>query len=71
LNQRQHLLAEIASEVKNREMPLPQYTFIHHHAKLSDADTDLVYGWARVERRKLRASLAVMPTKAGQPSASQ
>jgi hypothetical protein len=71
VNQRQHLLAEIASEVKNREMPLPQYTFIHHNAKLSDADTDLVYGWARVERRRLRASLAVVPANAGQPSVSQ
>jgi cytochrome c len=71
LNKRQKLLADIASEVKNHEMPLPQYTFIHRDAKLSDADSDLVYGWARVERRKLRASLAVVPTSGGQPSASQ
>jgi hypothetical protein len=48
------LLADIASAVKNREMPLPQYTLVHRHAGLSDADTDVVYGWARAQRRKLR-----------------
>ena len=50
------LLADVASAVKNREMPLAQYAWIHH-ASLSDAETDLVYQWARAERRKLRATL--------------
>ena len=53
--QREKLLADIASAVKNREMPLPQYTLIHRQARLSDADTDIVYGWARAERRKLKS----------------
>src|SRR5690349_5835741 len=55
LQQRQKLLADMASAVKNREMPLPQYTFIHRQAKLTDAERDLVYQWARRERRRLRA----------------
>ena len=55
LQQRQKLLADIASAVKNGEMPLPQYTLIHQHAKLTNAETDLVYKWARSERRRLRA----------------
>ena len=42
LQQQKELLADIASAVKNREMPLPQYTLIHRGSKLSDADTDLV-----------------------------
>jgi hypothetical protein len=54
-NQRVKLLADIASAVKNREMPLPQYTLVHRHAKLSDADADAVYNWARAERRRTRA----------------
>ena len=53
--QRQKLLADIASAVKNGEMPLLQYTLVHQQARLSDAERDLVYQWARRERRRLRA----------------
>ncbi len=53
--EREKLLADIASAVKNREMPLPQYTLVHRAAKLSDADRDVLYAWARVERRKIKA----------------
>lgn len=62
LNRQENLLADIASAVKNGEMPLPQYTLVHRNAKLSIADTDLVYGWARIERRKLKAGLTVVHT---------
>jgi hypothetical protein len=55
LQQRQKLLADLASTVKNPEMPLPQYTLIHREARLSEADRDLVYQWAPGERRTLRA----------------
>ena len=63
--QREKLLADIASEVKNGEMPLPQYTLVHREAKLSDADRNLVYDWARRERRKLRAAsqVSLRPTE--------
>lgn len=60
--QREELLADIASAVKNREMPVPQYTLVHHDAKLSDADRDIVYGWARAERRKLKTSFPLLST---------
>jgi hypothetical protein len=53
--QRQKLLADVASVVKNGEMPLPQYTVIHRQARLSETDRDLVYQWARKERRRVRA----------------
>jgi cytochrome c len=55
MHKRQKLLADVASAVKNGEMPLAQYTLIHRHAKLSEAERDLVYQWARKERRRLRA----------------
>ncbi len=66
MEQQQKLLADIASAVKNREMPLKQYTLVHRDAKLSDAETDLVYGWARVERRKLKTRLLVVAPSADQ-----
>lgn len=68
---RQELLADIATAVKNREMPLPQYTLIHHDAKLSEVDTDLLYGWARVERRRMKAMLPIVPTNTHQPEGSR
>jgi acyl-CoA reductase-like NAD-dependent aldehyde dehydrogenase len=52
--QRQELLADIATAVKNHEMPIAKYTKIHHAARLSDAERDVVYQWARLARRKLR-----------------
>ena len=56
LNQRQEFLADIATAVKNREMPLPQYTWMHHNAEMSDRDIDVLYQWARLERRKMKAA---------------
>jgi hypothetical protein len=54
--EKEKLLADIASAVRNGAMPLPQYTLVHRDARLSDADRDTVYDWARRERRKLRAA---------------
>jgi hypothetical protein len=54
--QKEQLFADIASAVKNGEMPVPQYTLVHRQAKFSDADRDMVYGWAKMERRKLRSA---------------
>jgi hypothetical protein len=68
LQQRQKLLADVASTVKNGEMPLPQYTLIHRQARLSEVDRDLVYQWARGERRRLRAESQSL---AAQDSATQ
>jgi hypothetical protein len=60
-NQRQKLLADIASAVKNREMPLPQYTLVHRNAELSEADADTVYNWARAERRRVKSLHPLAP----------
>jgi hypothetical protein len=57
-NKQQKLLADMATVLKNREMPLPQYALMHSDAKLSDAEIDMLYQWARVERRKMRAAIA-------------
>ena len=55
-NQRQKFLADIASAVKNGDMPVPQYTLVHQEARLSDSERDRIYQWARIERRRLRAA---------------
>lgn len=52
----EELLADIATALKNREMPLPQYAVMHRDARLSDAELDTVYQWARVERRRMKAA---------------
>jgi len=62
--QREKLLADIASAVKNGEMPLRQYMLVHRRARLSDAERDMVYGWARVERRRLRAASQLLSSAA-------
>jgi hypothetical protein len=69
--QREEFFADIASAVKNRQMPMPQYTLIHHDAKLSDADTNVVYDWARVQRRRLKSGLHVPLPSADQGATSQ
>ena len=60
-NQQQKLLADIASAVQNREMPLPQYALVHREARLTDADRNTIYQWARLERRNLRAKSSLQP----------
>jgi hypothetical protein len=35
---------------------LPQYLWLHRDAKLSDAEVDALYTWARAERKRLSGS---------------
>lgn len=53
LIRRERYLSEIANQVKDRDMPLPIYTWIHRSAKLSDADVDAVFKWTQTERLRL------------------
>ena len=54
-DERQDKLGGVATMVHNKKMPLPQYLYIHRDAKLSDADVDLLYKWARTERKRITA----------------
>jgi hypothetical protein len=36
----------ICNAVSSGEMPLPEYTVIHRHARLSKRDVELICGWA-------------------------
>lgn len=53
LVRRERLLSEIANQVKDRDMPLSYYTWIHRHAVLSDADIDAIFRWTQAERARL------------------
>ncbi len=52
---KQRSLSEIANQVKDRDMPLSQYTLIHPDARLSDADVDAIFKWTQAERSRLIA----------------
>jgi hypothetical protein len=47
LETRQKLLGEICESVKEREMPMPQYTLIHRNARLSASDIQALCSWTR------------------------
>lgn len=49
----QRLLSEIANQVKDREMPLRVYTWMHRNAVLSDAEIGDVFKWTQAERLRL------------------
>jgi hypothetical protein len=55
LLRRERSLSEIANQVRDGGMPLPQYTLIHRNARLSRADADAIFQWTQTERARLIA----------------
>ena len=55
VEKRQEPLGELAAAVRSRQMPPPRYTLMHSSAKLSEAESDQIYRWARGERRRLKS----------------
>jgi hypothetical protein len=53
--ERSDLLARLAAEVRNAEMPPARYTAVHRDSKLLPQEREALYEWARAERRRLRA----------------
>lgn len=53
----QKLLEEIAEEVLEEKMPLPQYLRMHSEAELLDRDRQRIAEWARAERDQILARL--------------
>ena len=60
--ERQDILSEMAPMIRNRQMPLPKYLFLHPEAKLSDADVDLLYRWSRSERKRIKSEATQLPS---------
>lgn len=46
-------LSEIANQVRDGDMPMPIYTWIHHGAGLSEADRQAIFAWTQAERLRL------------------
>ncbi|HWR51001.1 MAG TPA: heme-binding domain-containing protein [Bryobacteraceae bacterium] len=51
-----HKLEEICEQVEKGEMPMSVYVPLHPEAKLTEADKQVLCGWAKGEREKLRAA---------------
>jgi len=47
-----HKLSELADEVADGKMPIPNYTRMHKLAMLSDAEKQLLINWANAEKLK-------------------
>jgi hypothetical protein len=61
LEKRQEILTELSAMVRSRQMPPPRYLQLHPSAKLSDAEIDQIYQWARGERRRLKSIVRGLP----------
>jgi RNA polymerase subunit RPABC4/transcription elongation factor Spt4 len=55
IEKREEILGDLAAAVRSRQMPPPRYTLMHSSAKLSEAESEQIYRWARGERRRLRS----------------
>lgn len=51
-----HKMEELEKEVKENGMPLGSYTIIHRNAKLSPRQKQILIGWSKEIREKMRAS---------------
>ena len=50
-----HKLEEIAEQVKEGEMPMDSYTWMHKDAKLSPAEKEKLINWADAMRDTMKA----------------
>jgi hypothetical protein len=57
IENRLNTLTRIASEVHSGQMPPRSYVLLHPHARLSPEDQQLIYDWAKSERKHLRRAL--------------
>ena len=46
-------LSEIANQVRDRDMPLPNYVRLHGDARLSDEEVEAIFQWTQTERTRL------------------
>jgi hypothetical protein len=55
VEKREDILAEISAMIRSRQMPPSRYLRLHPDAKLSDEEINLIYKWARAERKRLKS----------------
>lgn len=52
------LLSKIGSEARSGEMAPKQYLLLHRSAKLTPDEQELIYAWAKAERKRIRQQTA-------------
>jgi cytochrome c len=57
------LLTKIGSEARSGEMPVRQYLLLHPKARLSSQEQQLLYEWARAERKRVRNAVVQQKTQ--------
>ena len=57
------LLTSIASEVRSGQMPVKQYLILHPKARLSPEEQQLIYDWAKAERKNIRRQIEGLQDK--------
>jgi len=57
------LLTSIASEVRSGQMPVGQYLILHPRARLSPGEQQLIYDWAKAERKHIRQQVEGLQDK--------
>lgn len=55
------LLTRIASEVRSGEMPVKHYLFLHPQARLTSQEQQVIYDWAKAERKRMRKLIPAQP----------
>ena len=61
-DKKEEILAQVGAVARSGEMPPVQYTAVHTNAKLSSAESEQIYQWARTERLR---SKSVIPPSVG------
>jgi cytochrome c len=58
-----HLLTRIGSESRSGEMPLKPYLLLHPGNRLTASEQELIYDWAKAERKRIRQQQSESPDK--------
>jgi cytochrome c len=54
------LLTKIASEARSGQMPVKQYLILHRKARLSSEERQLIYDWAKAERKHIKQQVEAL-----------
>jgi cytochrome c len=54
------LLTRISSEARTGEMPVKRYLLLHPAARLSPTEQQLLYDWAKSERRRIKRQVTAL-----------
>jgi cytochrome c len=57
------LLTKIASEARSGQMPEKQYLILHPKARLSSEERQVIYDWAKAERKHVKEQLEGLRNK--------